>query len=101
MKKNWAGLIVFTGVFMFTAYTASSQHYVRARPAPPPPAVRPPMPRQGYVWVGEEWRWSHGRYIYAPGRWVAAPYRGAIWIPGRWVQSRYGWRWVPGHWRRR
>lgn len=36
-------------------------------------------------------------YVFVEGRWVARPYRGAIWVSG--FYDLHG-RWVPGHWAR-
>ena len=37
------------------------------------------------------------RWAYVEGRWVARPYRGAVWVTG--YYDRWG-RWVPGYWAR-
>jgi hypothetical protein len=37
------------------------------------------------------------RWAWVEGRWVARPYRGAVWVTG--YYDRWG-RWIPGYWTR-
>jgi hypothetical protein len=37
------------------------------------------------------------RWAYVEGRWIARPYRGAVWVTG--YYDRWG-RWLPGYWTR-
>jgi hypothetical protein len=70
---------------------------VHTRPNSPMYA-RPAAPRAGYIWVGDDYRWSGGRYIYQPGYWVA-PRPGRTYVPGYWNKSRRGDVWIKGRWR--
>lgn len=83
-----------------TASSCSSQRLVvRTRPAAPVLVVRPAAPGPGYIWVGGDWLWQGGRYVYREGYW-APPRRGNRYAAGYWKRSRGGWFWVPGRWRR-
>jgi WXXGXW repeat (2 copies) len=62
--------------------------------------VRPVAPGPGYIWVGDTWVWSGGRYVYHHGYWVH-PRPGRVWVEGSWVHARNGWAWHSGHWGRR
>jgi YXWGXW repeat-containing protein len=70
--------------------------------APPPlqqEAVPPPPPGPAMVWTPGYWNWA-GRWVWAPGRYVARPYRHAVWVRGHWRPRGPTWVWIPGHWRR-
>jgi hypothetical protein len=69
--------------------------------APPPlqQEAVPPPPGAAMVWTPGYWSWA-GRWVWAPGRYVARPYPHAVWVPGRWTSRHGGWVWVGGHWRR-
>ena len=70
--------------------------------APPPlqaEAVPPPPPGPAMVWTPGYWNWA-GRWVWAPGRYVARPYPHAAWVAGHWRPRGPTWVWVPGHWRR-
>jgi hypothetical protein len=83
-----------------TASTAlyAQQHYVAEQPVRPHATTRPQAPRQGYVWIEEDWRWAGGKYLWAGDRWTAPPYQGAGWAKGHWKKNEHGWYWNPGHW---
>ena len=77
---------------------------------PPPPVVR--VERYGSSHDG---RWNYenrhrddryagyhhayhdDRYVWIEGRWIARPYRGAVWVTG--TYDPWG-RWIPGYWTR-
>jgi hypothetical protein len=68
--------------------------------APPPMLVEDPgpMPFYGAYWTGGYWVWD-GQWVWAHGRWLAAPYAGY-----GWNQPYYEHRgdivvFVPGYWR--
>lgn len=70
--------------------------------APPAPIAEPipPPPAPGYVWQPGYWAWNGVQYVWVPGRYVLAPFPGAIWIGGEWIRhDHHGWVWRPGHWR--
>ena len=68
----------------------------------PPPAVReeivPIAPGPGYLWRPGRWRWHDG-WGWEGGAYIARPLPEAEWEPGHWAERRYGWAWIPGHWR--
>lgn len=67
--------------------------------APPPLRVeRIGVARPGHVWVGGNWRWDRGRYIWGAGYWAPARV-GYRHERGRWVACGRHWcfhdeRWV-------
>ena len=69
--------------------------------APPPlrVEVRPPRPDPGHVWTPGYWHPEGGRHVWAAGRWMAPPRRGAVWVEPRWERAGRGWRHHPGLWR--
>ena len=76
--------------------------YAGPTTAPPPlqqEVVPPPPPGPAMVWTPGYWNWA-GRWVWAPGRYVARPYPHAAWIAGHWRPRGPTWVWVPGHWRR-
>jgi len=76
--------------------------YAGPTTAPPPlqqEAVPPPPPGPAMVWTPGYWNWA-GRWVWAPGRYVARPYPRAAWVAGHWRPRGGTWVWVPGHWRR-
>ncbi|MDN7921267.1 YXWGXW repeat-containing protein [Burkholderia gladioli] len=75
---------------------------VGERPDRAPPPLRrdrrPPPPRaRGYVWADGYWDWRGGRYVWVPGRWIAAR-RGRRWSSGQWRRQGPNWVFVPGGW---
>ena len=72
--------------------------YVRIAPPAPIVEVRGEAPR-GYVWADGYHRWDGGVYTWTPGRWIAPPRPGAVWVPAHWVHDRHGWYFIDGHWR--
>ena len=77
----------------------SGSVYVQVGPPAPQVEVIPANPGGGYVWQAGYWRWNGYRYVWVGGRYVTAPYGGALWVPGHWRHTYGGWVWVPGHWR--
>ena len=73
--------------------------FAQAPTAPPPVQVEKPPPSPGpqFVWIAGHWAWQGGRWAWVPGRWVEA--QGA-WIPGRYQQTRQGWVYVEGRWKK-
>jgi len=68
-------------------------------PPPQPEAVPPPPPGPAMAWTPGYWNWA-GRWVWAPGRYVARPYPHAAWVAGHWRPRGPTWVWVSGHWRR-
>jgi hypothetical protein len=79
--------------------SASAQIYVNVRPRHDVVVVRPVAPGPRHVWVDEDWRQDHGRYVYSGGYWAAPPRRGGAWVPGHWRDTPRGSVWIGGHWR--
>jgi len=102
MGRRWcalATLLVMVVGMLAAPLLVFGNGYVAEVIAPgPPPAPQyeaPAGPRQGYVWAGGHWHWA-GRWIWAPGGYIPAPYPRAVWVPGRWVHRAYGWVWIEG-----
>ncbi len=94
-------VILAIGILFFFSVVTTAQ-VVRVRlDFPVGGAVHPSgsAPFRGAIWIGPEWQWQRGQYIYVPGRWVKPGRRGASWAPGRWKNTRGGFVWIPGRWR--
>jgi hypothetical protein len=94
-------VIVFIfAVMVLSAFLLGCAATVYVPEAPPPPKaeMKPPAPGPKAVWLDGYWKWSHGRYVWAPGHWIKKP-RGE-WVSGHWVKRPRGWVWVTGYWRR-
>ena len=93
-------IAILTFFFGFTV-NLNAQHIRMRLDFPVGASIRPvsPAPFAGAVWVGPEWRWQGGRYVYVPGSWVKPRRPGAVWAPGRWKYNRRGYVWMPGRWR--
>lgn len=78
---------------------AGARVTVRERPHRPPYYVPGPPAHPGWIWIGGEWVWQRGRYVYTKGYWTP-PRRGYAWAPGHWKRMGNGWHWEPGRWRR-
>src|SRR5271166_4659195 len=114
-----ASFLVVLGMLLASLPRASAQQYPPVYPGPaqppayagpgyggptgaPPPLQQeavPPPPGAAMVWTPGYWNWA-GRWVWAPGRYVARPYAHAVWVPGQWRPRHGSWVWVPGHWRR-
>ena len=84
--------------FLCVACSTPSRVVVKEKPAPPVVVVRPAQPYPNAVWVGDAWRWKHGRYVYIRPHYVK-PKRGMMWVDGHWKNTGRGLVWVHGHWR--
>lgn len=85
-------------LLLFSAAGCSSGHYVSAQVgvgAYP----RPVRPYANSVWVGDNYYWRGGRYMYRPGYW-AQPRVGFSYLPGGWVNTPRGYYWRRGGWAR-
>lgn len=98
MRTIVKNLIVATiGATLFTACASESRVVVKDKPTAAV-VVRPAPPYAGAVWIGEEWRWKRGRYVYVVPHYVH-PRKAHVWVPGHWRNSPRGFVWVKGHWR--
>ncbi|MFN4892254.1 MAG: hypothetical protein ACK5G0_00640 [Bacteroidota bacterium] len=93
--------ILFLAGFICVQSVATAQHIRIRLDFPVGASVRPGGngPFRGAVWIGPEWRWQRGQYVYVPGYWAKPKRRGAIWTPGYWNNTRRGYVWIPGRWR--
>ncbi|MGH9668071.1 MAG: YXWGXW repeat-containing protein [Bryobacteraceae bacterium] len=96
MKRSLLLVPVFAILTM--AGCAARANYYVASPPPPRVEVYGYAPGPGYVWVSGFWDWR-GRWVWAPGRWLRPPHRGAHWVPSRWDRGRHGYVFVRGYWR--
>lgn len=96
---KWSELAIVLGVVTTLCIMSCTPTTVAVRSRPTGPVyVRPLSPRQGYIWIGENYKWRGNRYVYQPGHWVA-PRPGRTYVPGYWNRSRRGDVWVQGRWR--
>ena len=97
-------LLMVSGVLAGTILTgcAGGGYYTSARLGPPPPPrygyVRV-APAPGYVWADGFWDMRGSRWVWAPGRWMRPPRRGAIWVPNEWRTEGGRYRLHRGYWR--
>jgi len=94
-----AAAVAVLGGSLALASCAGFNTYAYARIGPPAPHYEYYAPRPGYVWTSGYYRWSGRSYHWVPGRYVRAPYRGAVWVAPRWQHDNRGWFMVEGHWR--
>lgn len=68
--------------------------------APPPMLVEDPgpMPYYGAIWTGGYWVWD-GQWIWAHGRWLAAPMAGYGWTHPYYENRQGVVVFIPGYWR--
>ncbi len=78
---------------------SGSDTVVQQAPPSPPTETIIASPGPDYYWCRGEWNWSGTAWVWIPGRWVAPPHRGAIWVETYWVHGPHGWYRVSGHWR--
>jgi hypothetical protein len=98
MKAIIKNLLIDTAIILLVISCVSESRVVREKPVVTNVVVRPVPPYAGAVWVGPEWRWKHGRYIYVAPHY-AHPRKAHVWVPGHWRNSPRGFVWVKGHWR--
>lgn len=53
--------------------------------------------RPGFMWVKGRWTFSHGAWVWVPGR-LERQRPGYVWEVGRWEQRGSAWYWVEGRW---
>jgi hypothetical protein len=88
-------MLTLAGSLFMTSCAGS--YYVSDQPVEPV-YDRPVAPYEGAVWIGGEWGWSGGRYVYTRGYW-AHPRAGRAYVTGGWYHTARGYRWHRGHWR--
>jgi hypothetical protein len=89
------GIVLAMAGSLFMTSCAGS-YYVTDQPIEPV-YVRPAPPYEGAVWIGGEWTWNGGRYVYTRGYWAHAR-AGHVWVAGGWYHGPRGYRWHRGHW---
>ena len=100
MKKSIIQYTMLVVLSLTLSINTFSQHYVAVAPTHAT-VGRPPMPKEGYIWIPDSWRWSDGKYVWVPGSWVPPPYHGAVWSPGVWKKGPHGYYWVKGYWKKK
>jgi hypothetical protein len=88
-------LIALAGSLFLSSCTGS--YYVADQPTEPV-YEQGVAPYDGAIWIGGEWGWSGGRYVYTRGHWEH-PREGHTWVRGSWEHGARGYRWHRGHWR--
>lgn len=73
---------------LLAACASESRIAIKEKPATVV-VVKPAPPYAGAVWVGEEWRWKRGRYVYVAPHYVR-PHKTHVWVPGHWRNSPRG-----------
>jgi len=85
---------------LFMSFADAQRIRVKVRPVRPTVVVKQtPSPGVGHVWIDEDWEPRGQAYGWKGGYWATPPRKGAIYVKGHWAKTRYGWEWVPGHWR--
>jgi len=87
--------VALGGTLLFSA-CGGGGYYVSAR-MDEPVYERPVAPYGDAVWIGGEWNWNGGRYVYSQGHWEHAR-AGRTYVAGTWEQGNRGYRWRRGHW---
>jgi hypothetical protein len=100
MKSKWIATALL-GVAMTAPAFAGVGVYIGGAPPPYRYEVPPPRPAPDYVWVGGNWNYAGGRYVWAPGVWRRPPHAGASWEHPHYDHYREGWAYHEGHWGRR
>lgn len=93
-----AGFIATGCVSHRVVATPTGEVVVTSEPPAPRHEVIGVAPSPGYLWVGGYWAHRHGRWVWIPGHYEAAPTATAHWMPGHWDRTVSGWIWTPGHW---
>ncbi len=100
MKKFILKIVIMFAVALSISALADAQISVRIRPVYTE-RERPLAPSRNHVWVSGEWNWNHGRYEHSDGYWAQPPSRrNHRYNEGHWKNTRHGFVWVPGGWRR-
>jgi len=91
---------MITAVALSFSAVADAQLTVRIRPTAPQ-RERPMAPSTRHIWISGEWNSNNNQYQYTDGYW-AEPRRGRYHrrVEGHWKNTRRGYVWVPGSWRR-
>jgi len=96
--KQKVSKIFFLGITLLSiSFTATSQLYVKIRPAIPV-IIRTPQPSPNHIWIDEEWDTNQDGYRYAGGHWEVPQQVGDTWRHGYWKHTRRGNIWVRGYW---
>jgi hypothetical protein len=95
LQRIGAGVVLSGLAFALTAGLASAQWYNGA--PPPPPRFERHAVREGFAYENGHWNRAEGRWVWVPGRYVAAT-PGHRWIAGHWRMGPQGRMWVEGHW---
>ena len=89
-------MAVALGGTLLISACGGSGYYVSAQ-LDEPAYERPVSPYADGVWIGGDWNWSGGRYVYQQGHWEHGR-AGHTYVAGNWEQGSRGYRWHRGHW---
>ncbi len=68
-----AALIAAIGGIVVALITNNSKNVdpdsSQSCPDIPPVTLTRPAPKQGYIWVQEEWNWKDGKFVQTAGHW--------------------------------
>ena len=92
----WGAVLVAGGVLTACAGGGYGMAY-----GPPAPryVVVGVAPGPGYLWTDGFWDLRGGRWVWAEGRWMRPPRRGAMWVHSEWRHEGNRWRFHRGYWR--
>ncbi len=99
MKKIISKIVVMCAIALSLSAVADAQISVRIRPVFTE-RERPAAPSRNHVWVSSEWNWNNGKYEHRDGYWSTPQGRNRRYHEGHWRNTRQGYVWVSGNWRR-
>lgn len=99
MKKISSKIVMILAIVLSFSAVADAQISVRIRPIYIE-RERPAAPSHNHVWVSSEWNWNNGQYEHRDGYWAPRSGRNRRYHEGHWRNTRQGYVWVPGDWRR-
>jgi hypothetical protein len=76
-----------------------AQVFVTEPPPPPMHEVIIKRPSRHHLWIGGNWYWHEGRYVWASGHWDLPPRRHAVYVAPRWENHGHGFVLIEGVWR--
>ncbi len=77
--------------------------FIQLAPSAPPQILFEQKPvnfePQRQIWRAGHWVYSGGNFEWAAGHFVPRPHPTAAWIGDRWEKHKFGWAFIPGHWK--
>jgi hypothetical protein len=100
-EGHWIAPVVTEPAPIVQTPPPPSDYVVQQAPPEPIVEVRPAAPQPSWVWIPGYWHWQGNRHVWVAGHW-SPPQAGYAWEAAHWQHfPGAGWRFVPGHWRRR